>query len=174
MLHQREPPGQALFAIQGVGDAAGCPGGDTVPVLLALHRSASTARPQAVRLRPACIWTQGMTAERFVELFEGPKRPAVLAGVVDQWPAAGRWTPEQLRARFGEHRFKVGGPLRPAGGAARVVACWALCMGGMVGRGGAGPGGTPTPVWGRGRVAAGCTGALPPLACTLGHSRLRR
>jgi hypothetical protein len=49
-----------------------------------------------------------MTAGKFVELYEGPKQPVVLTGVVDQWPAAQRWTPALLKDKYGEHKFKVG------------------------------------------------------------------
>ena len=45
----------------------------------------------------------------FVERFEAPKLPVVITGLCDGWPAAREWAPEALLARYGDHKFKVGG-----------------------------------------------------------------
>ena len=47
----------------------------------------------------------------FRSQFEVPRVPCVLSHAMDTWPCFGgpqKWTWEDLRARFGEHRFKVG------------------------------------------------------------------
>lgn len=51
--------------------------------------------------------SQGLTLEQFVERFERPRIPVVITGLTDAWPAQQAWTPTALRARYGEHRFKV-------------------------------------------------------------------
>ena len=55
-------------------------------------------------VRHAC---QELTLEQFVERFERPRIPVVITGLTDSWGAGAAWAPTALRARFGEHRFKV-------------------------------------------------------------------
>ena len=50
---------------------------------------------------------QELTLEQFVERFERPRIPVVITGLTDSWGAGAAWAPSALRARFGEHRFKV-------------------------------------------------------------------
>lgn len=46
----------------------------------------------------------------FVERFERPRIPVVITGLAEHWPATRRWTdPEDMRRRFGDHKFKVRG-----------------------------------------------------------------
>ncbi len=42
----------------------------------------------------------------FVSEFVNEGRPAIITGVVDCWPAAGRWTPEFLQQNYGEVPIK--------------------------------------------------------------------
>lgn len=42
-----------------------------------------------------------------MERFERPRLPVIITGLTQDWPAAQAWAPEQLAARFGEHKFKV-------------------------------------------------------------------
>lgn len=42
-----------------------------------------------------------------MERFERPRIPVVITGLTDRWGAGAAWAPPALRARFGEHRFKV-------------------------------------------------------------------
>ena len=43
-----------------------------------------------------------------MRLFEAPKRPVIVAGLLDDWAASSAWQPAQLLRRFSDHRFKVG------------------------------------------------------------------
>jgi hypothetical protein len=43
----------------------------------------------------------------FVERFYAANRPVVLSGLIGDWPALERWTPEYLRERFGEQTVDV-------------------------------------------------------------------
>jgi histone arginine demethylase JMJD6 len=49
-----------------------------------------------------------LTAAQFVERFERPKRPVIIEGLLDDWPAQSQWTPKQLLKRFADVKFKVG------------------------------------------------------------------
>lgn len=42
-----------------------------------------------------------------MERFERPRIPVVITGLTDSWDAAEHWTPSALRAKYGEHPFKV-------------------------------------------------------------------
>jgi hypothetical protein len=44
----------------------------------------------------------------FIERFELPRKPVVIQGLTESWPAGtGEWSVERLLERFGKHRFKV-------------------------------------------------------------------
>ena len=49
-----------------------------------------------------------LTVEQFVERFERPKRPVIISGLLDDWPAQTQWTVQSLLRRFPDTRFKVG------------------------------------------------------------------
>lgn len=50
-----------------------------------------------------------LTQQQFAEVYEGPRQPVVITGLVDSWPAAAEWRdPRTLLAKYGSHRFKVG------------------------------------------------------------------
>jgi len=49
-----------------------------------------------------------LSAEDFVELFDGPGRPVVITDAVPKWPAFKRWTREYLLAACGATRFRCG------------------------------------------------------------------
>ncbi|KAK9861811.1 hypothetical protein WJX84_003667 [Apatococcus fuscideae] len=49
-----------------------------------------------------------LSRAQFVELFERPRMPTVITGLIEDWPAQERWTEQALLQRFGDHRFKVG------------------------------------------------------------------
>jgi histone arginine demethylase JMJD6 len=44
----------------------------------------------------------------FVERFEARKRPVIVEGLLDEWPARTAWQPGELLRRFADVRFKVG------------------------------------------------------------------
>lgn len=50
---------------------------------------------------------QDLTPEQFVERFEAPQMPVVITGLTGAWPAEQQWTPQQLLAQYGNHKFKV-------------------------------------------------------------------
>lgn len=50
---------------------------------------------------------QELSRAQFVELFERPRMPTVITGLIEDWPAQERWTEQALLQRFGDHRFKV-------------------------------------------------------------------
>lgn len=52
---------------------------------------------------------QDLTPQQFVELYERPRLPVVITGLLDGWPAQGGWTPAALLRRFADHKFKVQG-----------------------------------------------------------------
>lgn len=44
------------------------------------------------------------------ELYEQcvqPQRPAILTGMLDDWPCSGRWSPEYFASTFGDHQVEV-------------------------------------------------------------------
>ena len=52
--------------------------------------------------------TQELTVQQFVEQYELPRRPVIITGLTDIWPAQTEmWTEDQLLQRFGDHKFKV-------------------------------------------------------------------
>lgn len=51
--------------------------------------------------------SQLSTAE-FVRRYEAPKRPVIVEGLLDEWPATEAWQPAELLRRFSDTRFKVG------------------------------------------------------------------
>eukprot|EP00049_Salpingoeca_infusionum_P006253 m.103978 g.103978 ORF g.103978 m.103978 type:complete len:418 (+) comp13248_c0_seq9:455-1708(+) len=49
-----------------------------------------------------------VSKEEFIERFETPTRPVIIQNCVSQWPAAERWTMENLVLTYGSDRFKCG------------------------------------------------------------------
>lgn len=48
-----------------------------------------------------------ITLEEFIEKYERPKKPVIIIGAMDAWPAMqGEWTPERLKERFGQHKVR--------------------------------------------------------------------
>jgi hypothetical protein len=60
---------------------------------------------------PACLGSlervHRPSLAQFHERFVGPRRPVVLTGVIDDWPARQRWTADYLDATLGDRRVKV-------------------------------------------------------------------
>lgn len=57
------------------------------------------------------ITHQDLSVQEFVERFERPRLPVVITGLTEEWAAGqGAWDPDQLAAKYGEHKFKVGVP----------------------------------------------------------------
>ncbi|GAB4820044.1 hypothetical protein N2152v2_007090 [Parachlorella kessleri] len=54
------------------------------------------------------VHARDLSLAEFVEGFERPRRPVIIRGLCDGWPAAQQWTPERLLKRFGDHKFKIG------------------------------------------------------------------
>jgi hypothetical protein len=48
-----------------------------------------------------------MTAEQFAAQWETPRRPCILTGLCDAWPAQQAWTPAALLSHLGDCKFKV-------------------------------------------------------------------
>ena len=46
-------------------------------------------------------------AEQFTRLYLEPRRPIVLTGLADRWPALAGWTPAAFGSRFGERKIQV-------------------------------------------------------------------
>lgn len=53
------------------------------------------------------------TAEEFRRRWIEPRRPVIITGAMESWPARRAWSPDYLRARYGERRVPVA---RVAGG----------------------------------------------------------
>jgi hypothetical protein len=52
---------------------------------------------------------RALSAAEFAARFEAPRRPVILTGLLEGWPAAaGAWAAPELARRFGRCRFKVG------------------------------------------------------------------
>lgn len=49
-----------------------------------------------------------VTKQQFIERFEKPNLPVIIAGGLEQWQAVTEWTYEKLGERFGESKFKCG------------------------------------------------------------------
>jgi len=47
------------------------------------------------------------TREAFLERFVRGCRPAVFTGLADDWPARSRWSPQDLKARFGQYEVEI-------------------------------------------------------------------
>ena len=65
---------------------------------------------QLARLHPARQQVErvaGLEAERFHRDFYAANRPVVMTGQMQHWPAMSRWTPDYLKARFGEVPVQV-------------------------------------------------------------------
>jgi hypothetical protein len=45
--------------------------------------------------------------DEFLEKYLRASRPVVLQGIADDWPALRRWSPGDLKSRFGEHEIEV-------------------------------------------------------------------
>lgn len=54
------------------------------------------------------VHANDLSAEQFVQQYEGPKKPVIIEGLLDGWPASTAWQPARLLQRFSDHRFKVG------------------------------------------------------------------
>jgi hypothetical protein len=44
----------------------------------------------------------------FAAVYEKGRKPVVIEGLPEKWPALKNWTPEELQRRFAAERFKVG------------------------------------------------------------------
>lgn len=49
-----------------------------------------------------------LTAEQFICEYEIPRKPVIIEGLLDDWPAHRKWKPEALLQRFSDTHFKVG------------------------------------------------------------------
>ncbi|HVV87960.1 MAG TPA: cupin-like domain-containing protein [Kofleriaceae bacterium] len=68
----------------------------------AIQRTAALAPPAVERLaRPL--------PEEFLVRCYAPGRPAVLTGIIDDWPALRAWTPAYLKERLGHHDVEIQG-----------------------------------------------------------------
>ena len=65
----------------------------------------SFRHPEELHMRRMHL--QELSRAQFVELFERPRMPTVITGLIEDWPAQERWTEQALLQRFGDHRFKV-------------------------------------------------------------------
>ena len=54
------------------------------------------------------VHARDITLEAFIEQYEAPKRPVIIQGLIDDWPAHERWRPEALLQRIPDVRLKVG------------------------------------------------------------------
>ena len=78
---------------------------------LGARAAADAERAAAERgCAPPRVGGDMLTQGDFAERFERPRRPCVLVGLADKWPARaqGRWTLEALREEYAEERLKVG------------------------------------------------------------------
>lgn len=67
----------------------------------ALHRQSLGAAGPVVERR------RGLSPEVFFEEFYLRNRPVIVEGLLDDWPALSRWTPEWLVSRFGDEVVEV-------------------------------------------------------------------
>ena len=45
--------------------------------------------------------------QAFIERYERPNKPVVIQGLTEEWRAKTNWTPAELLAVHGNHKFKV-------------------------------------------------------------------
>lgn len=63
---------------------------------------------------PACMHTiprihiNSVTLEQFLNDYEAPKKPVIIQGLLDDWPAREQWKPEKLLQRMPDAALKVG------------------------------------------------------------------
>lgn len=50
---------------------------------------------------------QDLTPEYFAKEYEAPRKPVVITGATDKWPAQQQWTPKALLEQYKDHKFKV-------------------------------------------------------------------
>ena len=68
----------------------------------------------ALEQRPACMHTiprihiDEISPEQFRNDYEAPKRPVIIQGMLDDWPARDQWLPEKLLQRMPDAALKVG------------------------------------------------------------------
>jgi histone arginine demethylase JMJD6 len=54
------------------------------------------------------IHIKDITLEQFLNDYEAPKKPVIIQGLLDDWPAQDQWQPEKLLQRMPDAALKVG------------------------------------------------------------------
>jgi hypothetical protein len=70
--------------------------------------TAALAKPPACDHTIPRVHIKDLTVEEFVRKFEAPKKPVIIQGLLDDWPARDKWLPEKLLQRIPDAELKVG------------------------------------------------------------------
>lgn len=71
---------------------------DTAPLFTTANQPFLVPREHASQL----------TTQQFIDRYEAPKKPVIIQGLLDEWPASHKWDPVALLQRLPDTRFKVG------------------------------------------------------------------
>ncbi len=83
--------------------------------------------------RQASTWGQiprvrRPSAQQLLDDYYAANRPCVIEGVMDEWPALTAWTPDRLRARFGDEEVQIEAYVDPAAATSGNTdrCCWQM------------------------------------------------